>query len=243
MAEVTVRTPLGDMPAYVATPSSSGPWPGVVLVHDFTGMSHDLRNQADWLASHDYLAIAPDLYYWGSRLGCLRTIMRDIGAKQGRTFDDIDAARHWLIDHEDCTGSIGVVGFCMGASYAVLLAPDHGYAAASVNYGSLPKDPVDYLANACPMVGSYGAKDHSPMGRRAAVQLERVLTEVGVDHDIKVYPGAGHGFMNDHDPDDMTPLLTVLNKVSGTKFDAPSAADARRRIIAFFDHHLREGSL
>ena len=38
----------------------------------------------------------------------------------------------------------------------------------------------------------------------------------------------------------MTPLLTVLNKVSGTRFDAPAAADARRRIIAFFDHHLKE---
>lgn len=77
--------------------------------------------------------IAPDLYDWGSRLGCLRTIMRDIGAKQGRTFHDIDAARRWLVDRDECTGIIGVVGFCMGASYAVLLAPDHGYAAASVN--------------------------------------------------------------------------------------------------------------
>lgn len=239
MGDVIVRAPLGDMPAYVATPSSAGPWPGVVIVHDFTGMSHDLRNQADWLASHGYLAIAPDLYYWGSRLGCLRTIMRDIGAQKGRTFDDIDAARQWLVDHDNGTGSVGVVGFCMGASYAVLLAPDHGYAAASVNYGSLPKDPVDYLASTCPMVGSYGEKDRSPMGRRAAVRLEQVLTEVGVDHDIKVYPGVGHGFMNDHDPADMTPLLTVLNKVSGTRFDAPAAADARRRIIEFFDRHLK----
>ena len=93
--------------------------------------------------------------------------MRDIGAKQGRTFDDIDAARRWLVDHDECTGSIGVVGFCMGASYAVLLAPDHGYAAASVNYGSLPKDALGYLANACPMVGSFGAKDRSPARRRA----------------------------------------------------------------------------
>src|SRR6185312_17369646 len=96
--EVLVRTPLGDMPAYVATPGANGPWPGIVIVHDFTGMSHDLRHQDNWLASHGYLAIAPDLYYWGSRLGCLRTIMRDIGAQKGRTFDDIAAARRWLVD-------------------------------------------------------------------------------------------------------------------------------------------------
>ena len=72
------------MPAYVATPRAGGPWPGIVIVHDFTGMSHDLRHQARWLALNGYLAIAPDLYhYWSSRLGCLRTIMRHIGAQKG----------------------------------------------------------------------------------------------------------------------------------------------------------------
>ena len=48
----------------------------------------------------------------------------------------------------------------------------------------------------------------------------------------------GHGFINDHDPADMTPLLIVLNKVSGTRYHEPSARDAHRRITAFFDRHL-----
>src|SRR5664280_2353010 len=89
------------MPAYCATPSVAPPWPGVVVVHDFTGMSCDLRAQADWLASEGYVAVAPDLYHWGSRLRCLRTIMRDIGQRRGRTFDDLDAARRWLLDEDD----------------------------------------------------------------------------------------------------------------------------------------------
>ena len=65
---VTVRTPHGEMPTFLAVPSGEGPWPGVIVLHDFTGMSHDLQHQAEWLAGEGFLAAAPDLYYWGSRV-------------------------------------------------------------------------------------------------------------------------------------------------------------------------------
>ena len=102
-SRVDIATGHGLMPADTAVPTTAPPWPGVVVIHDFTGMSQDLRGHANWLAEEGFLAIAPNLYYWGSRLRCLRTIMRDLGPRRGRTFDDIDAARQWLRDHDGCT--------------------------------------------------------------------------------------------------------------------------------------------
>jgi len=242
MAMEMISTPYGQMPAYVAVPAEPGPWPGVVVLHDYAGMSHDLRNQADWLAGEGFLSAAPDLYYWGCRRRCLWTIMRDLSAGKGHTFDDIDSVRGWLSLQDRCTGKIGVIGFCMGGAVAIALAPGHGFAAASVNYGGCPKDAVHALAGTCPIVGSYGGSDRSPLGRSAAPRLEQALTALGVDHDVKVYPGAGHGFINNPDLADATPWLMFLVKISGTRYHEESAQDARRRIASFFATHLRAGA-
>lgn len=219
---------------YLAVPDGAGPWPGVVMVHEAFGLDEVMRRHADRLAAMGYLTLAVDLYSAGGPARCLLSTMRAMLKGQGRAFVDIEAARRQLAGSAQCSGRVGVIGFCMGGGFA-LLAARTGFDAAAVNYGALPKDLDAAVAGACPVVGSYGEADRTLKG--AAAELDRALTDAGVEHDVKEYPGAGHSFLNDaaNGPRALRPLL----RVSGIGPEPVAAADAWARIDSFFASHLQ----
>jgi len=226
----------GDLPIYAAEPDGPGPWPGVLVISDALGMTTDLRNQADWLAEAGYLAAAPDLFYWGGRARCLFTTMRQALSGEGDVFADFETVRSWLADHQGSSGRVGVIGFCLGGGFALALAGTGDYQAASSNYGALTKKALEGLASSCPMVGSYGALDKGL--RKEPEQISSVLDAHRIPYDMKVYPDAGHSFMNNHVDSEVPKWAVIMGKLSNSDYHEPSAMDARQRIVAFFREHL-----
>ncbi len=232
MAEVKIDTPHHALNAVVETPSGEGPWPGLIIIHDVFGMTPDLRRHAAWGAASGYLTVAPDLYSWGGKMSCLIATFRALGSRKGIAFDDIDAVSAWMRARPDCTGKLGITGFCMGGAFALFTAVGHGFAVSGINYGMIPKDIEAVTQGACPIVGSFGAKDKTLPG--GAARLEAALTANGIPHDIKEYPDAGHSFFNDHHGIG----FKLLGPMIGGFYHAPTEADARRRILEFFGRYL-----
>jgi carboxymethylenebutenolidase len=237
MPDTTLRTPVGEVEAYLALPEGAGPWPGVVVLHELLGLNADIREQADRFAARRYVALAPDLFsFRRPKALCVLAAFRSLARGSGPAFDAIEAARGALAARADATGRVGVIGFCMGGGFALLAAPSGAFAASAVNYGFVPRDARETLRGACPVVGTYGGSDR--MLRGAAAKLEAALAANGIEHDVKAYPGAGHSLLNRH----RGRVPEVIDRVGGLGYHAPSAPDAYRRIDAFFDRHVAQRS-
>jgi carboxymethylenebutenolidase len=224
--------------AYLAEPVAvsdrPGPWPGVVMLHDSLGLGDDMREQADWLAAAGYLTLMPDLYNGRPMVRCIKGAVSQMFRQRGPIYDQVEAARTYLAAQPNCTGKVGVIGYCLGGGFALVVAGRPGWAAASVNYGPLPNNLDEVLAGSCPMVASFGARDRTLRG--AAVKVRRALDVAGVPSDVQEYPNARHAFIN---RSTLRSPLTVVAKIAGVGYDHDSAADAKRRILEFFDKHLR----
>jgi carboxymethylenebutenolidase len=233
---ITIPSRNGEIEGYLALPqievSGPTPWPGVVVVHDLTGLSDDIRAITDRFATAGYVATAPNLYSRGGFPRCVRSMFGDLVAGRGRVFDDLDAARQLIANRHDCSGRVGVVGFCVGGGFA-LLAATRAFDASAPYYGDLPAD-LSVLEGACPIVASYGGRDPMPTLRGAAGKLRAALREHGVPHDVKEYPAAGHSFANRVVPGP----LNLLLRVPGIAYHHESSEDAWQRVLAFFAEHL-----
>jgi carboxymethylenebutenolidase len=233
MTTIEIDTPDGPIDALLDIPRGQGSWPGVVVIHDAVGYGPDNELISKRIAQAGYAALTPNMYARGGRARCITRVMRELLTKRGRALDDILAARDHLQSMSECTGRVGIAGFCMGGRFALIMSP-RGFGASAPFYGTpLPRNLSETLDGACPIVASFGQRD--PLGLGAPAKLREVTRSKNITADIKAYPGAGHGFAN------KLPAQPLL-RITGFGYNRAAADDAWRRVFAFFGEHLGAGA-
>jgi carboxymethylenebutenolidase len=214
----------GTMRGYLARPAKAkGKLPGVLVVHENRGLNPHIEDIARRLALDDFMAFAPDaLFPLGGYPGD-EDKARELFPKldQAKTREDFVAAATWLKERPDCTGKIGVVGFCYGGGIANMLAtrmPD--LAAAVPFYGNQPAT-EDVAKIKAPLLIHYAEKDDRINAGWPA--YETALKANKVAYQAFIYPGVQHGFNNDTTP----------------RYDKEAATLAWQRTVEFFGKHLR----
>ena len=219
------------MPGYMTRPDFSLRLPALIFVFDVFGSNSEMKRVADDFAGEGYVVFMPDLFSRGSWFSCIRSLMGDVQRGKGRGVDDLVAARHWLVarDYVDAE-HVGVIGFCMGGAFALLLAKKGLFRVSAPFYGRSP----DRLDGACPIVASFGGKDKimAPEAAKVAAETKRL----NIPNDVKVYPDAGHSFMSKA-PNPIIGLVSRLAPIHGA-YNPIAAADAQKRVVAFLRKHL-----
>lgn len=233
MPDITYLAPDGYIPGYLAIPEGNGPWPGVIVVQDVLGVTADLRRITDRAAREGYLALAPDLYGRSPKFKCLISTIRAHFTGRGAAYDDLIAARNYLVTNDRCTGKVGLIGFCMGAGFCLQLAPLGLFDATAPNYGLMPSN-IEALKGSCPVVASFGGNDRI-VAPGTAAKLEAVLADGDVPRDVKEYPNVGHSFMNDYRK---PAVVRTIANIARMSYSESEAEDAWRRIVVFFEDHL-----
>jgi carboxymethylenebutenolidase len=207
---------------HLALPDAPGPHPGVVVIHEAYGLNENIKDITGRFADQGYAALAVDLFAGRNRAVCMARYMTGMlaGSINRYGIADLKAALTHLAGLPEVDPTrIGAIGFCMGGGFAIAWAcTDDRLKAIAPFYGANPR-PLDAVARACPVVGSYPEKDFTAGAGRA---LDQALDRHGIAHDIKIYPGAGHSFFNDR----------------SRAYDKAAAADSWTRVLAFFGEHL-----
>jgi carboxymethylenebutenolidase len=209
---------------YLVRPASAtGKLPGILVVHENRGLNPHIEDIARRLALDNFMAFAPDaLAPLGGYPGAEDKARELFGTlDRPKTAEDMLAAANYLKARPDCTGKIGVVGFCWGGAVSHTLAtkmPD--LAAAVPFYGGSPAPAEAPKVKAALLVHM---PENDPGVRKSWESYEPALKEAGVRYEAYVYPGTGHGFNNDTTP----------------RYDEKAAKLAWERTVAFFNKHLR----
>jgi len=210
----------GSMAAYLAEPTGSGPFPALVLLHEWWGLNDHIRHVAERFAAEGFLALAPDLYAGNvaeedAEADVLMKLYREEAPEKALAAYDALAAR-------GDARRIGSVGWCMGGQMSFHLAIYRPKLNACVVFYGRPESYFGMLWQIrCPLLGLFSELDASIPAENLK-RLDEELHEAAIAHDLVIYPGADHAFFNDR----------------GHTYHEEAAQDAWRRALSFLEEHL-----
>ncbi|RLT45627.1 MAG: dienelactone hydrolase family protein [Chloroflexi bacterium] len=215
-----------EIRAYLAKPAGEGPFPAVIMLHEFYGLRAEMIGKADALAQEGYLVIAPNVFRSGTTNWIPRAIYNVITADPAQIDGDVDAAYRWLAAQPDVQADrIGVMGFCFGGGTALRYSLSNpALAATAIFYGQIIADPAQLARLSGPVLGIFGGADQSiPLTEVEA--LRQGLEVAAIPHEITVYEGQPHAF---------------VQGVEEIAQGGPQQA-AWQQLLAFLQRTLKEG--
>jgi carboxymethylenebutenolidase len=208
------------------TPAGKGPFPALVVIHEYWGLNDWVKEQASKLADQGYVSLAVDLYRGkvATTPDMAHELMR--GVPEDLAKRDLHAAVEFLKSQPNVKKDrIGAIGWCMGGGYALDLAlqePD--LAALVINYGHLATDPEALKKINAPILGIFGGRDRG-ITPDDVHKFEQQLKQLGKKVEVKIYDDAGHAFENSNNKDG---------------YRAADAADAWKRTVEFLAMTLKK---
>ena len=222
--DVTFKSGSDTVNAVAYVPDGKGPFPAIVVIHEWWGLNDWVKEQASKLADQGYLTLAVDFYR--GKVATTRDQAHELSrTSPNRVNRDAQAAFAYLQSRPDVKkDKIGAIGWCWGGGYSLQLAiAEPTLAADVINYGDVSASPEELKKINAPVLGLFGALDQgiTPADvKKFGEELERL----GKKGDITIYPDAGHGFQN---------------PVNGAGYKPEDTADAWSKILMFFAQHLK----
>jgi carboxymethylenebutenolidase len=228
VTNTAIPNPAGpELRAYVARPDTPGPWPAVIMVHEFFGLNDSIVGKAEALADEGYLVVAPDAFRGNATGWIPRAIYQTATTPPEQVNADLDAVYAWLAAQPDVLADkVAIMGFCFGGRTALLYSIHNpSMAATGIFYGMADTTPEQLAVLRGPVLGIFGGADNSiPLDEVYA--LEDGLNAAGVPNSFSIYEGQPHAF---------------VGSIEEVRAGGPEG-EAWSELLAFLDGALKGGA-